>query len=112
MNQGPTLHRGSEGRDVRRLQRLFVMVKTLDVGDIDGIFGPRTEHAVRDFQRDKGLTVDGIVGPRTCHALPADPDTPQLSRGGSGRIVGDITWWTPAGGAGATLASLSGLVTV
>jgi hypothetical protein len=27
-------------------------------------------------------------------------------------IVGDITWRTPAGGAGARLASLSGLVTV
>lgn len=27
-------------------------------------------------------------------------------------IVGDRTWWVPAGGAGATLASLSGLTTV
>jgi peptidoglycan hydrolase-like protein with peptidoglycan-binding domain len=159
MNQGPTLRRGSQGRDVRRLQRLFVMMKTLGVGDIDGVFGPRTERAVRDFQQDEGLTVDGIVGQQTWHALPADPDTPQLSRGSSGHavsglqrglkrygrpgtdpgavdgqfgprtesavrayqrdrsigvdgIVGDVTWWTPAGAAGATLASLSGLTTV
>ena len=27
-------------------------------------------------------------------------------------IVGDQTWWVPAGGAGATLAFLAGLVTV
>ena len=54
MNQGPTLRRGSEGRDVRRLQRLFVMMKTLDVGDIDGIFGPRTEHAVRTSSGTRG----------------------------------------------------------
>jgi N-acetylmuramoyl-L-alanine amidase len=32
---------------------------------VDGIYGPRTRTAVRDFQRNNGLTVDGIAGPRT-----------------------------------------------
>jgi peptidoglycan hydrolase-like protein with peptidoglycan-binding domain len=32
---------------------------------VDGIFGPRTEAAVEDFQRSEGLASDGIVGPRT-----------------------------------------------
>src|SRR5690606_23739721 len=31
----------------------------------DGIFGPATEKAVRDFQRKVGLVVDGIAGPKT-----------------------------------------------
>jgi hypothetical protein len=31
---------------------------------------------------------------------------------GADGIVGDQTWWTPAGAAGATLASIAGLVTV
>lgn len=35
----------------------------------DGIFGPITEEAVRDFQQRKGLTADGIVGARTWAAL-------------------------------------------
>jgi hypothetical protein len=37
-------------------------------GAIDGIKGPRTQRAVRRFQRRKGLVVDGIAGPRTRRA--------------------------------------------
>ncbi|MDD4013408.1 MAG: peptidoglycan-binding domain-containing protein [Candidatus Omnitrophica bacterium] len=38
-------------------------------GAIDGVFGPKTKQAVKDFQADKGLKVDGIVGPQTEKAL-------------------------------------------
>lgn len=50
---------GSEGEAVRAAQSLL---RTIPV---DGIFGPETETAVREFQGMWGLTVDGIVGPRT-----------------------------------------------
>jgi hypothetical protein len=36
---------------------------------IDGLFGPRTENAVRGFQASHRLTVDGIVGPITWERL-------------------------------------------
>jgi peptidoglycan hydrolase-like protein with peptidoglycan-binding domain len=65
MNNGPTISIGSTGRDVRRLQRLFVMMKVLAPGNITGTFDSTTDQAVKDFQQGAGLTVDGIVGPIT-----------------------------------------------
>ncbi|MFF9622243.1 peptidoglycan-binding protein [Streptomyces griseosporeus] len=38
-------------------------------GVIDGIFGPKTEAAVRQLQARAGLVVDGIIGPHTWEAL-------------------------------------------
>lgn len=33
--------------------------------DVDGSYGPKTEAAVKDFQRKEGITIDGWVGPVT-----------------------------------------------
>ena len=33
--------------------------------DIDGEFGPRTENALREFQRKNNLEIDGVAGPAT-----------------------------------------------
>jgi Putative peptidoglycan binding domain len=34
-------------------------------GAVDGAIGPKTKKAVRQFQKDRGLTVDGLAGPAT-----------------------------------------------
>lgn len=56
------------GDDVRELQRAL-NVLGFDAGREDGIFGERTDRAVREFQRNVGLTPDGIVGATTIQAL-------------------------------------------
>lgn len=42
-----------------------------DVGKLDGVMGPRTEAAIKQFQKDRGLKVDGKVGPKTRAAMEA-----------------------------------------
>ena len=37
-----------------------------NAGVADGIYGRKTATAVRQFQKDNGLTVDGDAGPKTC----------------------------------------------
>ena len=81
----PTLARGSTGSVVSALQKaLKAFGATTDPGPIDGDFGRGTESAVRAYQSQQNIAVDGVVGHQT--------------------------WWVPAGAAGATLASLAGLV--
>ena len=58
-----TVRKGSTGEAVRGAQVLLVDVVA------DGIFGPKTDAAVRFHQQVLGVVVDGIVGPMTWWAL-------------------------------------------
>lgn len=42
-------------------------------GEVDGIYGPNTEWAVRSFQAYSGLDADGICGSKTWAALDREP---------------------------------------
>ena len=53
---------GSRGNEVKVLQEKLNL-------KADGIFGPLTEEAVKDFQRSNGLEVDGIAGDGTLSKL-------------------------------------------
>jgi len=56
------------GDDALALQRRLTDMG-FAAGRVDGIFGPDTDHAVRDFQRNVGLESDGVCGPATLRAL-------------------------------------------
>lgn len=60
--------RGSSGTTVRTIQ---TKLKNWGyyTGSVDGIFGSKTEAAVKYFQRRNGLSVDGIVGSKTAAAM-------------------------------------------
>ena len=59
---------GDTGEDVKILQAMLNL-RGYDCGKVDGIFGSKTEDAVRRYQKDNGLTADGIVGKNTWRKL-------------------------------------------
>lgn len=56
------------GDDVRALQRKL-NVLGFDAGRQDGLFGPNTDRALREFQRNVGDDPDGIAGPHVIATL-------------------------------------------
>ena len=56
--------RGSSGQRVTEIQTRLKNWGYYD-GGIDGVYGSRTEAAVRWFQRQNGLSADGQAGPQT-----------------------------------------------
>jgi peptidoglycan hydrolase-like protein with peptidoglycan-binding domain len=74
----PVLRQGSRGVDVIRVQNVlkfntfskeYMGFDGYDFGNIDGIFGAKTEEAVKAFQYDRGLLVDGVIGSKTWKEL-------------------------------------------
>lgn len=63
-----TLQSGDEGDSVQLLQQALAALG-YEVGSADGVFGPGTEEAVKQFQADSGLDADGVAGPATLAAL-------------------------------------------
>ena len=59
---------GEQGDGVRQIQAVLA-----DLGyytaNIDGVFGAGLARAVRDYQRNKGLSADGVVGAATLRSL-------------------------------------------
>jgi peptidoglycan LD-endopeptidase CwlK len=89
---GNNLRLGARGESVAQLQRdLSRLGYPLTA---DGVFGPRTDAAVKRFQREHGLTADGIVGPKTRAALESAKNnaalpvpTARLQKGARGEQV-------------------------
>lgn len=93
------LELGDQGEDVRQLQNLLAAAG-FGVGPdgADGVFGPATDNAVREFQRANGLVADGVYGkdtrakmqPTVAPAGPAVPPAPAF-HGTPGVHTGRLT---------------------
>ncbi len=73
------LQRGSKEKDLvsalkERLSKLGYEIS--DIGGSKGVFGPKVEAAVKDFQKKSGLLADGKVGTMTEMALAAALTSP------------------------------------
>lgn len=109
-SSGPLLQFGSRGDKVLELQQKLTLIHA-DVGGVDGVFGRKTVDAVKQFQREHGLTVDGVVGSKTADALgldltPAPQDTVPFTPKPAGPVAsakpqpvsGEPTWLVVARG--------------
>lgn len=75
-----TIKRGSKGNLVRiAQQKLIAKGYKLPKYGVDGSFGGETEQAVRQLQKDAGLTADGIIGKYTWGVLNSDFSRPERS---------------------------------
>lgn len=69
-----TLRKGSRGGQVKQLQTALVRLRFMTQAQMNtgpGIFGSRTDAALRAFQRSSHLVADGIYGPKSRAALTA-----------------------------------------
>ena len=73
-----TYKRGSSGSVVSEIQTKLKNWGYYS-GSVDGVFGSKTEEAVKLFQKKNGLTVDGKVGPATLKALGITSSSTQSS---------------------------------
>jgi len=88
---------GARGNDVLALQQALQRAGK-DPGPLDGVFGKKTEAAVKALQREHGLSTDGIAGPKTWKVLDGfDTPKPQTPRNdgdsfdiGKTGAIGDI----------------------
>lgn len=91
------LQRGSSGSRVRELQQALVEAG-FDPGPIDGVFGPRTEAALRSYQAAQGYEVTGIADVETLGALGLGSEETEDGDGGPGMsLPGNPELWKVGG---------------
>ena len=80
----PVLKKGSNDPAVRDLQEALKALGH-DPGPVDGIFGAKTESAVKKFQQAREIAADGVVGRVTWINIDeADQSHPVLKAGSTG----------------------------
>ncbi len=78
--------RGSTGSEVRQIQQRLIQWGYLS-GKVDGIYGAKTEAAVKRFQQKNGLTPDGIAGSATLAKIGITSSSSQSSSNNNVRLL-------------------------
>jgi N-acetylmuramoyl-L-alanine amidase len=76
------------GDDVAQLQGRLAQLG-FDAGRMDGMFGPRTDRALREFQGSVGVDTDGVCGPDSYRAF--DRLVRTISGGNAARLRDRVT---------------------
>jgi peptidoglycan hydrolase-like protein with peptidoglycan-binding domain len=83
------LKAGSLGTSVQQLQQSLMAAGVTVRGGADGIFGPATSQALKEFQTSQGITASGVVDDATVAALKSPkPVTPGSGGAAGGASVG------------------------
>lgn len=78
--------RGSTGSEVKTIQQKLINWGYL-TGSADGIYGAKTEAAVKRFQQNNGLTADGVAGSATLAKMGISSNTTQTSSDNNVRLL-------------------------
>ena len=80
---------GSTGNEVKQIQ---TRLKSWGYykGTVDGVYGSKTQAAVKSFQRANGLTADGIAGPKTLAAIGLPTGSSSSSSSGGSASNSDL----------------------
>ncbi len=81
--ESTTLTHGMQGEEVQKLQEALITLGYLK-GTADGIYGNKTENAVRKFQRKNKLSADGLAGVKTKELIFSKASGKSSSSGTSG----------------------------
>lgn len=83
-NSGGTYREGDTGSMVKWIQTALKKLEYYS-GTLSGTFGSLTKEAVRQFQRDHGLSADGVAGPKTIAKLTEEYN--KATGGESGGVI-------------------------
>ena len=76
------LQRGSKGDDVKKMQEMLIALGyDLDKYGADGIFGPETQAALKEYERDAGLAIDGVYDAAEAQSLTEAFELGEVKKG-------------------------------
>ena len=107
------IKKGAKGEIVRNLQENLIKLGYMTRAQVNtgpGIFGPRTDAALRHFQTDHKLSRDGIFGPRTFSSIQKalankTAPTPKPQQPSGGKVPTYKPWNVYSTGKGAARLS-------